>query len=104
MHAIPVFHRRTKRFGEEIDDGLDVPFLVGGEISHCSFQPLRPPLRSVCPPKRATPETHRRAATAAREIPAAFRRRFRSTQEHPLVDPHVSHLRQVPLRTSVKLP
>jgi hypothetical protein len=24
--------------------------------------------------------------------------------EHPVVDPHVSHLRHVPLRTSVKLP
>jgi hypothetical protein len=24
--------------------------------------------------------------------------------EHPVVDPHVSHFMQVPLRTSVKLP
>jgi hypothetical protein len=26
------------------------------------------------------------------------------TYEHPVVDPHVSHFMQVPLRTSVKLP
>jgi hypothetical protein len=27
-----------------------------------------------------------------------------NTHEHPLVPPHVSHFRQVPLRTMVKLP
>src|SRR5260221_494257 len=29
---------------------------------------------------------------------------FRNTHEHPVVEPHVSHFMQVPLRTSVKFP
>jgi hypothetical protein len=29
---------------------------------------------------------------------------FELDHEHPVVDPHVSHFMQVPLRTSVKLP
>ena len=35
---------------------------------------------------------------------AHFSSPFRETYEHPDVAPQVSHLRQVPLRTSVKLP
>ena len=40
---------------------------------------------------------------AGAEIPATYAT-SNADHEHPLVDPQVSHFRQVPLRTSVKLP
>lgn len=39
-------------------------------------------------------------ADAGRDLDVVFRHDY----EHPLVPPHVSHLRHVPLRTRVKLP